>query len=371
MGESKHRWSGLLAGLLLSMAVVACGRGNSAKSGPKSFLDADLTKKPNVVLIMADDLGYECLGVYGSASYRTPNLDRLSINGARFLNCHAQPLCTPTRVQIMTGRYNFRNYTQFGALAAGEKTFGHVLKEHGYATGVFGKWQLDEAGGQKPREAGFDQYCLWNYLGVRGNRYGDPRLVYWDDALHQEVTQDFPGQYGPDISLRNLLRFMEESVEKEVPFFAYYPMILPHNPFKPTPVSPEWEQGRHTREPRFFGEMVEYIDLMVGQIVQRLNDLGVREHTLIIFTGDNGTNTAIVSRMKDGREIRGGKGYHSDAGTRVPLIVNWTGNLYDLAADPEEQHPILLSQDTAETAAIRSRFEDVLVSLGRHQSSPH
>src|SRR5690606_6187989 len=97
---------------------------------------------PNVILIMADDLGAEALGSYGAADYRTPHLDRLAAEGLRFTHCHSQPLCTPSRVQLMTGKYNVRNYTTFGRLDPGERTFGHDLRALGYATAIAGKWQL-------------------------------------------------------------------------------------------------------------------------------------------------------------------------------------------------------------------------------------
>ena len=100
------------------------------------------SSKPNIVLIMADDFGYECVSANGGQSYKTPNLDRLAASGVRFEHCHVQPLCTPTRVQLMTGRYNIRNYLNFGTLPRNEVTFGQLLKQSGYATGICGKWQL-------------------------------------------------------------------------------------------------------------------------------------------------------------------------------------------------------------------------------------
>ena len=119
----------------LASAGALAALGGSAAAAPAS-------RRPNVVLILADDLGYECLGCNGSAAYKTPHLDELARTGARFTHCYSQPLCTPTRVQMMTGRYNFRNYTVFGILRQGEHTFAHMAKDAGYATGVFGKWQL-------------------------------------------------------------------------------------------------------------------------------------------------------------------------------------------------------------------------------------
>ena len=284
-------------------------------------------RRPNVVLMMADDLGYECIGANGSASYRTPHLDDLARAGARFTHCYSQPLCTPTRVQIMTGRYNFRNYEQFGQLRKGEHTFAHMAKDAGYATGVFGKWQLDGGGGQKPRDAGFDDYCLWNYAGTGRERYADPSLASLDLATGKEERKQFVGKYGPDVATRRLCDFIRRAVKGKTPFLAYYPMILPHGPFKATPKSAAWKTNPHASGKSYFRDMVEYMDVLAGRIVALLDELRVREDTLVIFTGDNGTPGGIPSKMADGRLIKGGKGFHGDTGTHVPLIVHWKGTI--------------------------------------------
>lgn len=316
--------------------AVCLGMATCAVLGATSALAVPDARTPdrsraNIILIMADDLGYECLRVYGSASYETPQLDRLAETGARFLHCYSQPLCTPTRVQIMTGRYNFRNYISFGVLAPGERTFGHMLREAGYATGVFGKWQLDgrpdTARGQTPHEAGFDRYCLWHYAQAKGSRYADPVLAYWDPGQGKEVTTTFSGQYGPEICAGQLCDFITEAACSGTPFFAYYPMILPHAPFVPSPDSTCWTTDRHAEKDVFFGDMIKTMDRLVGRIVAKVDELGIRQQTLILFTADNGTNGGIRSLMSDGRQIRGGKGYHDDSGTRVPLIANWLGRI--------------------------------------------
>ncbi len=280
-------------------------------------------RPPNIVLIMADDLGYECLGCYGSASYKTPRLDELAATGVRFTEAHSQPLCTPSRVKIMTGRGNWRNYQAFGYLPKDEITFAHMLKEAGYATCAAGKWQLhgrhDQwvGKGALPEEAGFDHYCLWQ-IAERGERYADP-LIKRDG----EPLKTFEGAYGPDIFRDYITEFMER--HRAEPFFVYFPMCLTHNPFVPTPDSPEWDTNRKEERTRFFADMVAYTDKLVGQIADRLEELGLREDTLLIFTGDNGTNQKVTSRMTDGRTVRGGKGLTIDTGTHVPLIANWPG----------------------------------------------
>jgi arylsulfatase A len=127
------------------------------------------TRRPNVLLVMADDLGYEGLSVNGGTSYKTPNLDAFAASGLRFTHAFAQPLCTPTRVQLMTGQYNFRNWQSFGTMAPEEKTFGHMMQRAGYKTAIAGKWQLFSydappsryrGTGKPPEKAGFDEYLL-------------------------------------------------------------------------------------------------------------------------------------------------------------------------------------------------------------------
>lgn len=282
------------------------------------------TKRPNIVLIMADDLGYECLGCYGSASYQTPVLDSLAATGVRFENCHSQPLCTPSRVKIMTGKYNFRNYKAFGVLDPSDYTFAHLLKQAGYATCVAGKWQLFgrqegwEGKGATPEQAGFDEYCLWQVKEL-GERYANPTV------LRNGVLEILDGAYGPDVYCDSIVNFMKQ--QRERPFFVYFPMCLVHNPFEPTPDSPEWNTERGKDRNTYFADMVAYMDKLVGRIVDTLEELGLRDNTLVIFTGDNGTNRRIASKMRDGRVVEGAKGRTVDTGTHVPLIANWPGTV--------------------------------------------
>jgi arylsulfatase A len=174
-----------------SLVVPGCVGASNRQGGGKG------SGKPNIVLIMADDLGYECLSCYGSRSYKTPVLDGLARTGMRFDNCHSQPLCTPSRVKIMTGRYNFRNYTRFGHFDFKEKTFAHVLKSAGYATCIAGKWQLMGRGAAGPYDAGFDEYCLWHMedaFARKGSRYHSPKII-----KNGELMNGLEGKYGPDV----------------------------------------------------------------------------------------------------------------------------------------------------------------------------
>jgi arylsulfatase A len=273
--------------------------------------------KPNIILIMADDFGYECVTANGGQSYSTPHLDRLAATGLRFEQCHVQPLCTPTRVQLMTGRYNVRNYVQFGVLPRTETTFAHLLKKSGYATGICGKWQLGREP-DSPRHFGFDESYLWQHTR-RPPRYANPGLEI------NGVEKDFPdGKYGPELVNDFALDFVTR--HKARPFFLYYPMILTHDPFQPTPDSPNWNPAavgeQVNRNVKHFADMTAYLDKMIGRLVTRLDELGIRDNTLVMFLGDNGSPRPVTSRF-NGAEYPGGKGSTTKRGTHVPFIANW------------------------------------------------
>jgi arylsulfatase A-like enzyme len=312
------------------LKTLSCSAAALAMKGCSSIsgFSSGNSKKPNIILIMADDIGYECFGCYGSASYKTPVLDGLAKEGMRFEHCYSQPLCTPSRIKIMTGQYNFRNYTNFGILDPKQKTFGHMLQGRGYATCVVGKWQLygsvDQSAkvrgkGSLPDQAGFDEHCLWQ-VKSRGSRYKDPIVVQNGRNL-----TGLEGKYGPDVYTDYAIDFIERHRTK--PFFLYFPMAIVHNPFVPTPDSEGWENTKHKNDNKYFADMVTYMDKIVGRIVNKVDDLGLRENTLVIFTGDNGTNRNIKSKMTNGQVIQGDKGNTTDAGTRVPLIARWPGEV--------------------------------------------
>lgn len=277
--------------------------------------------KPNVIVIMSDDMGYECLSCNGSDSYKTPQLDKLAETGIRFDQCHVQPLCTPTRVQLMTGQFNIRNYVRFGLLPTTETSFGNSFSKAGYVTGVCGKWQLGQDP-ELPKHFGFDESYLWQ-LTRRPPRYANPGL----EINGKEV--DFRnGEYGPKLVNDFALDFVTR--HKDEPFFLYYPMMLTHSPFQPTPDSPNWDPTAMgemvNNNPKHFKDMVEYCDKMVGRLVQKLDELEIRDNTLVIFFGDNGTLPRIVTQFR-GKDYQGGKGTTTARGTHVPCVASWPARI--------------------------------------------
>ncbi len=284
-------------------------------------------KQPNIVLIMADDMGYECIGANGSTQYRTPNIDQLGKEGVRFKHCYSQPLCTPSRVKIMTGKYNFRNYEDFGYLNPNQQTFANLLHRAGYKTCIAGKWQLNGLNRgnpnnqdvDRPHHFGFDEYCLWQLNPPRkdGERYGDPLITQNGKDLPRNENS-----YGPQIFADYVCNFIDRKAGN--PFFVYYPMVLVHDPFVPTPDSPKWNEPwrQEINDTTYFADMVAFTDKIVGQIESKLKEKGVWENTLFIFIADNGTNQNIVTETNYG-VVTGGKGLSINTGNHVPMFVSW------------------------------------------------
>ena len=331
-----------------------------------SLLVTGKAQATNVVLIMADDMGYEALSVNGSESCKSPNLDKLAAGGVRFTNCFANPLCTPSRAKIMTGQYNVRNYIKFGMLDRGQTTFAHQLKAAGYATCIAGKWQLGKQV-DSPQHFGFEKSFLWQHTRS-GRSKGDGKTYdrrFVNPLLEANgKEQDYvDGEYGPQLCTDFVCDFIEEN--KDRPFLVYYPMILTHCPFDPTPDSTDWDpkrlgsttyKGDRNDPQRHFRDMVAFADKLVGQVVEQLEKSGVRDDTLVLFTGDNGTDKPIVTAW-NGTQVAGGKGTMTDMGTRVPCIASWpagieqSGRVVDDLVEFSDMLPTLCDVTGAELPA--------------------
>ena len=289
---------------------------------------------PNILFILADDVGQEVLGCYGGESYETPHLDRLSATGVRFTNCYSMPLCSPSRTCLLTGRYPFRSGTHvpeaWGSIPAGETTFGHLLQSAGYKVGLSGKWQMNllKKNPRFPIEMGFNEYFA--HAWHEGPMYHQP-LIY--DNGEAKVHKN---AYGPDLYNAYIIDFMKR--HKDERFLAFYSMNLAHEVSNDLNPPPPYAPGGGYQS---FEELVSLMDKMIGRVVSALDELKLRESTIVIFASDNGTPTdhivdakpgrrvsytevPIVSRQ-NGRDVAGGKGSLKNAGTIVPLIVNWPG----------------------------------------------
>ncbi len=322
--------------LVYGISLLVLSLGVTAES---SALETE-NERPNVIIIMADDIGAEGLACYGSDIYTTPHLDRMASEGVRFENAYATPLCTPTRVMLMSGLYP--NRTGFQRLISKEegirlpssiRTFANDFRDAGYSTAVAGKWQLgkfDEYPAQ-PVEHGFDEYCMWTWIyeGQKSSRYYGPQIY-----RNGKVKNGSADEFGPDDYRDFILDFIDR--KKDQPFLVYFPMALVHSPFINPPSLKKLASKNFTTEmdknSRAFGQMITYMDHTVGSIIKKLKEHNLQRKTLVLFTGDNGTNKSITSQL-NGIQIQGGKGSMTEAGTRVPLIAWWPGQITPVVRD--------------------------------------
>ena len=296
-------------------------------------------RPPNILLIMADDLGAEVLACYGNTVYSTPRLDRMAAEGALFENAFSTPVCSPTRAMILTGlhpnrsgileRLDSPSDSKEGTnrLPSHLKTFGHVFQSAGYATAIAGKWHLGDfqKHPDQPTSHGFDEHCLWvQYWGdKKRSRYYGPHN--WENGEYKVQEKEV---FGPDYYCDFLMDFIDRN--KKGPFFAYFPMNLIHNPLVTPPGDLKAAEALYPKDlrkqERIAGKMVYYMDAIVGRLLDKLKELGLEKNTLVIFTGDNGTGGNLVSRLGD-FSLRGGKRTMNEAGTRVPFIAYWPGRI--------------------------------------------
>jgi len=310
--------------LIFSIVLISCS------SGTKK------TISPNIVLIMADDLGYGDIGCFGSNEYRTPNIDQLASDGITFTDYHSNvAVCTPTRAALLTGRYQQRAGLEGVIYVSGqsrktgmdieEYTIADALKAHGYQTAIFGKWHLGYHKKFFPVHQGFDRF----YGYVSGNvdyisHYDNAGIYDWwsqTDSIYEEG-------YVTDLITDKALDFIEE--HKDLPFFAYIAHEAPHWPY----------QGRNDRADRLAGvpfdshgsrqdrqqaykEMVEIMDENVGRVIDKLSELGLEENTLVIFCSDNGG----VPKLGNNKPFAKHKGTLWEGGHRVPAAIKWPGKI--------------------------------------------
>ena len=356
--------------LLVSLGILSFGRlpivSRTVAAGERTVAAEDRAtttgkRPPNIVLIIADDLGRECLGCYGGQSYPTPNIDALARRGVRYRCCYATPMCSPSRVMLLTGRRSDHNYVQWARWNQTDATIASVLAGAGYRTAMSGKWHLGGwprpeqdapapssgatessspvSRGIGPEIAGFERYATFDYetvvreSGIVGNQYWNTEV--WIDG--QRTRPDM--RYAPELFRDYTLDFLDRAVGAAEPFFVYHSMVLAHRPFVPTPATLATTEQRIAKkgDVDHFPAMVSKIDDIVGDIVRRLEELGVADDTIVVFTSDNGTDNVheaktLRSRFLD-RWVAGEKYLPSELGAAVPLIVAGPGVIPNAVMD--------------------------------------
>ena len=346
---------------LLTVAGVALLT-SCVNSQIKSVIGNEHNKKPNVIFIVADDLGYGDLSCYGQMKFQTPNIDRLALNGMRFTQFYSgATVSAPSRCSLLTGMHTghaaIRGNKEVQPegqqpLPAGTRTIFNVFKDAGYTTGAFGKWGLGYPGSEGAPENQFvDVFFGYNCQRLAHNYY--PAHLWHNDKkieLHENDNGAF-GIYAPDLIQEHTLQFIEDN--KDNPFFLFVPCILPHaellvpedsiiakfrglypeTPFKGTDDGMWFRNGGYCsqEEPRAtFAAMVYRLDVYVGQIVEKLKEMGLYDNTIIFFSSDNGPHEeggADPDFFNSNGICRGIKRDLYEGGIRVPMIVSWNKNI--------------------------------------------
>jgi len=286
-------------------------------------------RRPNIILVMADDVGYGDFACNGNPMIKTPNVDAFAKQSVRFTSFHVSPTCAPTRCALMTGAHEFRSgvtHTIFERerMSLRSVTIAQVLKSAGYATGIFGKWHLGDEAEYQPDRRGFDETFVHGAGGI-GQTYpgscGDaPGNTYFSPTiLHNGVFEKTDG-YCTDVFFAQAIRWMDAVRETGAPFFAYVPLNVAHTPLQ----CPEAYAKRHEGEApedlaRFFG-MIENLDDNFGALLDKVRDWGLESNTLIVFMTDNG---GTIGTRFFNAGMRGAKVTQYEGGTRVPSFWRW------------------------------------------------
>jgi arylsulfatase A-like enzyme len=311
--------------------------------GPAGAQDTD-TRPPNIILILADDLGYGDVGVYGGKTVSTPHIDALAEHGVRLTEGYvSHPVCSPSRAGLLTGRYQQRHGWEFNpagrdrtsGMSLDEQTFADVLRSHGYTTGMVGKWHLGHQKPFHPLNRGFDEFfgileggSTYIDSRVPGVEYasivGEPAPTHRPNKILRGFDEVKVDRYLTDVFTDQAVNFIERNRRK--PFFLYLSHITPHTPLQAT--APYLDRYRHIEDDRtrVYSAMVASLDDSVGRVVDTLKKNGLHENTLIVFLSDNGCAGYIQGACSNA-PLAGYKRYHQDGGIRVPFIIQWPNGL--------------------------------------------
>jgi arylsulfatase A-like enzyme len=285
--------------------------------------------KPNILFILVDDLGKEWISCYGADDLNTPNIDALATGGMKFHNAYSMPQCTPSRVTLLTGKYPWRNgfvnhwdvprwgVGYFDWKQNENTTFARLLNALGYSTCAAGKWQINDfrIEPEAMKKHGFDDWAMWT-----GFETGNPAssMRYMDAYVNSpDGSKTYRGKFGPDLYAGYLIEFMKK--HRDEPMCLYFPMALTHTPLVATP-----DEAKVVNPIDKHKAMVRYADKLVGQLVATLDELSLRERTIIFFTTDNGSTTSLTGTL-NGQKVKGAKGKETEAGVNAPFIVNCPG----------------------------------------------
>ena len=329
---------------------------------PLTISAAEPAPRPNVILIMADDQGSVDLGCYGADDLHTPHTDALAARGVRFTQFYsAAPVCSPSRAGTLTGRWPVRAGVPGncasqkggkGALPPGEVTIAEMFKAAGYATAHIGKWHLGYTSETSPRAQGFDH--SFGHMGGCIDNYS--HFFYWNGPnihdLWRNGTEVFEGgQFFPDLMVREAAAFIER--HRDRPFFIYYALNTPHYPYQG---DAHWlERFADLPYPRnLYAAFVAAQDERLGRLVAKLDELGLRERTIIAFQSDNGHSTEERAHFGGGSAgpYRGAKFSLLEGGVRLPAIIAWPGTLPQNEARHQLAHACDLLPTLAELTGV-------------------
>ena len=315
----------------ITVSLLFFGSGLAALAGNSP------ATKPNVIIIYTDDQGAIDLNSFGAKDLVTPNMDKLVKSGIKFTQFYGAPICSPSRAGLLTGKTpqragvpgNVSPRSLEAGMPGSQYTIAEMFKDAGYKTAHIGKWHLGHANDKQPNAQGFD-YSFGHFVGCIDNY---SHFFYWNGPNRHDLYRNgkevfYPGQYFPDLMVKEASKFLEEN--KNHPFFMYYAMNTPHYPYQGSPEWLKYYREKEVRYPRdLYAAFISTMDEKVGLLLKKLDELGMRENTIIVFQSDNGYSTEERAHFGGGSAgiLRGSKFSLFEGGIRVPAAISWPAKL--------------------------------------------